>query len=64
MVDNVIRFQADLYEIAETLNYVYNDIQNKSPELNQKIDNAYKFIQKHKWEDIAKIFAEEIKKLV
>lgn len=64
MVDNVIRFQADLYEIAETLNYVYNDIQNKSPELNQKIDNAYKFIQKHKWEDIAKMFAEEIKKLV
>jgi len=64
MVDNVIRFQSDLYEIGETLNYVYNDIQNKSPELNKKVEDAFAFIQKHKWEDIAKIFAEEIKRLV
>lgn len=64
MIDNVIRFQADLYEIGETLNYVYNDIQNNSPELNKKVEDAFAFIQKHKWEDIAKIFAEEIKRLV
>jgi glycosyltransferase involved in cell wall biosynthesis len=63
-IDNVIRFQSDLYEVAETLNYLYNDIQNNSPELALKIDNAYKFIEKHKWEDIAKTFSEEIKKLV
>jgi glycosyltransferase involved in cell wall biosynthesis len=63
-IDNVIRFQSDLYEVAETLNYLYNDIQNNSPELASKIDNAYKFIEKHKWEDIAKTFSEEIKKLV
>jgi glycosyltransferase involved in cell wall biosynthesis len=64
MVDNVIRFQSDLYEVAETLNYLYNDIQNNSPELASKIDKAYKFIEKHNWEDISKSFAEEIKKLV
>jgi glycosyltransferase involved in cell wall biosynthesis len=63
-IDNVIRFQSDLYEVAETLNYLYNDIQNNSPELALKIDNAYKFIEKYKWEDIAKTFSEEIKKLV
>jgi hypothetical protein len=63
-IDNVIRFQSDLYEVSETLNYLYNDIQNNSPELALKIDNAYKFIEKHKWEDIAKTFSEEIKKLV
>ncbi len=64
MVDNVIRFQSDLYEVAETLNYLYNDIQNNSPELASKIDKAYKFIEKHNWEDISKSFAEEIKKFV
>ena len=64
MVDNVVRFQADLYEIAENLNYVYNDIQNKNEDLALKIDNAYKFIAKHKWEDIAKEFANEIKKFL
>jgi len=64
MIDNVVRFQADLYEIAENLNYVYNDIQNKNKDLALKIDNAYKFIANHKWEDIAKEFAKEIKKLL
>jgi glycosyltransferase involved in cell wall biosynthesis len=64
MIDNVIRFQSDLYEISETLNYVYNDIQHKNPDLSSRVDNAYKFIEKHKWQDIAKSFAEEIKKLL
>lgn len=64
MVDNVIRLQTDLYEISETLNYVYNDIKNESEALNKKVDNAFNFIQKHKWEDIAKLFAEEIKRLI
>jgi hypothetical protein len=64
MIDNVVRFQADLYEIAENLNYVYNDIQYKNKDLALKIDNAYKFIANHKWEDIAKEFAKEIKKLL
>jgi glycosyltransferase involved in cell wall biosynthesis len=64
MIDNVIRFQSDLYEIGETLNYVYNDIQNKSPELQKKVEDAFSFIENHKWEDIAKTFAEEIKRLI
>jgi len=64
MIDNVIRFQSDLYEIGETLNYVYNDIHNKSPELQKKVEDAFAFIENHKWEDIAKTFAEEIKRLL
>jgi glycosyltransferase involved in cell wall biosynthesis len=64
MIDNVIRFQSDLYEIGESLNYVYNDIHNKSPELHKKVEDAFSFIEKHKWEDIAKTFSEEIKRLL
>jgi glycosyltransferase involved in cell wall biosynthesis len=64
MIDNVIRFQSDLYEIGESLNYVYNDIHYKSPELHKKVEDAFSFIEKHKWEDIAKTFSEEIKRLL
>ena len=64
MIDNVIRFQSDLYEIGESLNYVYNDIHNKSTELHKKVEDAFSFIEKHKWEDIAKTFSEEIKRLL
>ena len=64
MIDNVIRFQSDLYEIGESLNYVYNDIHNKSPELLKKVEDAFSFIEKHKWEDIAKTFSEEINRLL
>ena len=64
MIDNVIRFQSDLYEIGESLNYVYNDIHTKSTELHKKVEDAFSFIEKHKWEDIAKTFSEEIKRLL
>jgi glycosyltransferase involved in cell wall biosynthesis len=64
MVDNVIRFQSDLYEIAELLNTVKLDIDNNSIILEDKIEKAFNFVKLLDWETIAKKFAEEIKKLV
>jgi glycosyltransferase involved in cell wall biosynthesis len=63
MVDNIIRFQSDLYEIAETLNYVKQDIDANSPELNYKIEKAYNFVESHDWKEISKSFSDDIKRL-
>jgi glycosyltransferase involved in cell wall biosynthesis len=62
-VDNIIRFQSDLYEIAETLNNVKQDIDANSPELNSKIEKAYKFVESHDWKEISKSFSDDIKRL-
>jgi glycosyltransferase involved in cell wall biosynthesis len=64
MVDNVIRFQSDLYEIAELLNTVKLYIDNNSIILRDKIEKAFNFVKLLDWETIAKKFEEEIKKLV
>jgi glycosyltransferase involved in cell wall biosynthesis len=64
MVDNIVRFQSDLYEIAETLDKVKKDIDSNSPELQSKLDKAYKFVESLDWKDIAKVFSDDIKKLV
>jgi len=63
MVDNIIRFQSDLYEIADTLHQVYKDKKSKALDQTLKIDKAYKFVESLNWKDIAKTFAEEIKRL-
>lgn len=64
MVDNVIRFQSDLYEIAEKLDEVYRDINNDSIILKEKVEKAYKFVESLDWSGISKTFAEEIKRLL
>lgn len=63
MVDNIIRFQSDLYEIAETLDQVKKDIDSNSIEYKQKIDNGYDFIKSLRWEDISKTFIKGIRSL-
>ena len=63
MVDNVIRFQSDLYEVAEKLDQVKNDIDNNSPELTNRINNAYQFVNSLSWEPIAKTFIRAIREL-
>jgi len=62
-VDNVIRFQSDLYEIAEELNNVKSNIKLNSFEHTQKIEKAYKFVNSLEWDGIAKIFIRAIKEL-
>jgi len=63
LVDNIIRFQSDLYEISDTLNQVEKDLHFNNPELLQKLDNAYKFVESLNWKDISKVFSEEFKRL-
>jgi glycosyltransferase involved in cell wall biosynthesis len=63
MVDNIIRFQSDLYEISDTLHQVEKDLHSTNPQLLDKVNRAYKFVESLNWKDIAKLFADEIKKL-
>lgn len=63
MVDNIIRFQSDLYEICETLELVYNQKQDDSIDLENRIDKAFEFVSKLDWKDIAKTFSDDIKRL-
>ena len=63
MVDNIIRFQADLYEICETIHQVYLDKKSNALDQKLKIDKAYKYVESLNWLGISKIFAEDIKRL-
>lgn len=63
MVDNIIRFQCDLYEIADTLNQVCKDKTSKALDQKLKIENAYKFVESLNWKDISKVFSDEFKRL-
>jgi len=64
MVDNIIRFQSDLYEISDTLNLIYNQLQDSKSEVYIKIEAAYKFVESLDWKDISNKFADDIKRLV
>ena len=63
MVDNIIRFQSDLYEISDTIDLIYKQMEEKSIDLEIRLDKAYKFVESLDWKDIAKTFAEDIKRL-
>lgn len=63
MVDNIIRFQSDLYEISEVIDQVYKDKTSKALDQTLKIEKAYKFVESLNWRDIAKLFSDEIKRL-
>jgi glycosyltransferase involved in cell wall biosynthesis len=62
-VDNIIRFQCDLYEIAENMNFI-KDEKDKNSELYQKrVEDAYEYVISLKWSDIAKKFVKAINRL-
>jgi glycosyltransferase involved in cell wall biosynthesis len=63
MVDNIIRFQSDLYEIAETLDLVKKERDSQTKDYLGKIDSAYDFVSSLKWDEIAKTFAKGIRTL-
>jgi glycosyltransferase involved in cell wall biosynthesis len=63
MVDNIIRFQSDLYEIAETIDLVKKQKDSNSLEYTNRINSAYDFVSGLKWDDIAKTFAKGIRLL-
>jgi glycosyltransferase involved in cell wall biosynthesis len=61
--DSLIRNQSDLYELAEKIDFVHKEIENERIKHKEKIENAYKFVEKLNWKDIAKRFADKIKEL-
>ena len=62
-VDNIIRLQTDIYEIAEKIHEVKTDIDNRSPTLHKKLESAYNFVESLNWREIAKKFSDKIKSL-
>lgn len=64
MVDNIIRFQSDLYEIAETLDTVKRDMDANSQILAKKMDNAYEFVNSLDWKAISQTFIKAINRLL
>ena len=63
MVDNIIRFQCDLYEISDVLHQVYLDKTSRAIDQTLKIEKAYKFVESHDWKEISKSFSDDIKRL-
>jgi D-inositol-3-phosphate glycosyltransferase len=53
-IDNVIRQQTDIFEIADTLLVVAREKQNYSIELKEKIERNYIWVKKHDWSEICK----------
>jgi glycosyltransferase involved in cell wall biosynthesis len=64
MVDNIIRFQADLYEIADKLDDVKNHIDTNNPIYTDRIEKAYEFVNALNWEGISKTFIKAIRQLL
>lgn len=61
MVDNIIRFQSDLYEISDLLHFIHENY--NSTDVFNKTQKAFEFVQSLDWKDISKKFADDIKKL-
>jgi glycosyltransferase involved in cell wall biosynthesis len=59
-IDNIIRFKCNPTEIAEALHVVELDVQNG---LSVKQQNGFEYVRKLVWAEIAKGFAEDIKRL-
>jgi glycosyltransferase involved in cell wall biosynthesis len=63
VMDNVIRKQVSLWEVSSMLRDINLEINQTTETHQSKIDAAYKFVQSLNWHDIAKRFANEMKRL-
>ena len=63
MVDNIIRFQCDLYEMAEIIDQVYKDKKSNALDQKLKLEKAYKYVESLDWAGISKMFSDDIKRL-
>ena len=67
MVDNVIRYQTDIEEIADRINEVFEEIkesedaQDTMP-IDRKLDSAWTWVRKLDWKNIAQKFSDDFKK--
>lgn len=64
MVDNTIRFQSDLYEIAETIDTVFNLKKTNANALGNKLTDASEYVKSLDWGWIADKFANDFSRLL
>jgi glycosyltransferase involved in cell wall biosynthesis len=62
-IDNVIREQTDIFEVAETLLLVANHKQTNHNDLQQKIERNYNWVKKHDWVEICKLWINYFKEV-
>lgn len=67
MVDNIIRYQTDIDEIADTINQVRVEIEESEDAedmmpIDRKLDSAWNWVKKIDWKIIAEKFSEDFKK--
>jgi len=66
-IDNVVREQTDIYEIADTLLHVANVMYGKDEglnlkeEMNKKIENSYNWVKSLEWKNVCKQWIEYFK---
>jgi glycosyltransferase involved in cell wall biosynthesis len=63
-VDNIIRFQTDIYEAAEMINTVRELRYDENIEYKNKVSRAYEYVKCLEWDVIAAKFKDEILRLV
>lgn len=63
MVDNIVRFQCDLYEIAEKIDFVKREKEAQTKEYLSKVEKAKTFVNALDWEGISKTFIKAIREL-
>jgi predicted ATP-grasp superfamily ATP-dependent carboligase len=61
MVDNVIRYQSDIYQVAENLSIVKQHIREQSFIVNDKVERAYNYVRTLDWDVISKDFIKAIR---
>ena len=62
-VDNIVRLQSDLYEIAEKINLIKEEKDKNSESYQKRVEGAYQYVSSLKWSDIAKKFVKAINRL-
>jgi glycosyltransferase involved in cell wall biosynthesis len=63
MVDNIIRYQCDMFEIAEKLDEVYREVEEAPTGVTTKQKKASEYVEKLSWGEFSHRFAEHIKRL-
>jgi glycosyltransferase involved in cell wall biosynthesis len=64
MVDNTIRFQTDIYEIAEVLMQISDKSEVGIKITQEKVSNAINYVKLLSWDWIAKRFSDDFKRIV
>jgi len=62
-IDNIIREQTDIFEIAETLLQVAKDKYSNSEELQYKVENSYNWVKKLEWAEVCKLWSQYFKEI-